>query len=96
MSPLISATTHLFLLFGHSLPDLACLLGKICDTDAGMVRLDLLSAGIEPQHVGRHWPLGGIGVSPFLHLHKNPSAFSHLFLIDVPPVLQNKVLITPT
>lgn len=68
--PLLSTVTHLFLLFGHSLPDLACLLRKICDADARMVWLDLLSAGIKPQHVCRHRPLRGIWIFTLLRLHE--------------------------
>ena len=38
------------------------------DADAWMVRLDLLPAGVLPQHVGGHGPLGGVGVLALLYL----------------------------
>ena len=50
----------------------------IRDADAWMVRLDLLPAGVQPQHVGRHGPLGGVGVLALLYLCRNPEAVSHL------------------
>lgn len=59
-----------FLLLGHPLPDLVCLLGNIHDTDAEMGRLDLFSSSIEPQHVCRHVPFGGIEDFALLHLHR--------------------------
>lgn len=93
--PLISAATHLFLLLGHCLPDLTRLLGQISDTDAGMVGLDLLSAGIEPQHVGRHGPLGGIGVFALLHLHNHPMP-SVTYILQTPYILPKILLGSPT
>ena len=74
----LSAAPYLLLLLGHSLPDLTRLLGEVRDADAWMVRLDLLPAGVQPQHVGRHGPLGGVGVLALLYLCRNPEAVSHL------------------
>lgn len=75
--PLLPTATHLFLLFGHSLPDFTCLLGKICDTDARVIWLDLLTACIKPQHVRRHRPLRRIWIFTLLYLCKKPNATSH-------------------
>lgn len=90
--PLLPTATHLLLLFGHSLPDLPCLLGKICDTDARMIRLDLLAACIKPQHVRRHRPLWGVWIFTLLCLYKKPNATSHPHPTTIPSFPQRNYL----
>lgn len=53
---------HLLLVFAQLSPHLAGFLGYLCDGDARVLRLDPLAAGVEPQHVGTHWPLGAAGI----------------------------------
>lgn len=50
--------SHLLLVFVQLSPHLSGLLGYLCDGDAGVLRLDALAAGVQPQHVGAHRPLG--------------------------------------
>ena len=55
-----------------------------------MVHLDLLPAGTQPQHVGRHGPLGGIGVLALLYVEGLFAALAglgHLRLFKLPPFL---------
>lgn len=53
---------HLLLVFAQLSPHLSGLLGYLGDGDAGVLRLDSLSAGVEPKHVGAHRPLGTAAV----------------------------------
>ena len=53
---------HLLILFAQLSPHLSGLLGDLCDGDARVLRLDALAAGVQPQHVGTHWPLGAAGI----------------------------------
>lgn len=48
---------HLLLVFAQLSPHLSGLPGDVGDGDAGVLCLDPLSAGVEPQHVGAHRPL---------------------------------------
>lgn len=54
----ISLNPHLLLIFAQLSPHLSCLLRDLCDGDAGVVRLDSLTAGVEPKHIRTHWSLG--------------------------------------
>lgn len=53
---------HLLLIFAQLPPHLSGLLGDFCDRDARILRLDALTARVQPEHVGAHWPLGTTGI----------------------------------
>lgn len=53
---------NLLLVFAQLSPHFSGLLRYLCDGDAGVLRLDSLTARVEPQHVGTHRPLGAAAI----------------------------------